>query len=164
MSTNEAIGRSRGGPTTKIHLMADSQCRPLGFALSEGQASDLVHLEAILDSVHVKRAGRGRPRKRPDLLILDKAYSFVPCRRLLRRRGIRSCILEREDHRERRLLKGQAGGRPPGCAQATYEQRNVVERCILRLQWFRRIAVRFDKRAENYRAFVTLATIILWLR
>lgn len=64
--------------------MADSQCRPLGFVLSEGQASDLVHLEAILDSVHVKRARRGRPRKRPDLLTLDKAYSFRPCRRLLR--------------------------------------------------------------------------------
>lgn len=144
--------------------MADSQCRPLGFVLSEGQASDLVHLEAILNSVCVKRAGRGRPRKRPDLLILDKAYSFAPCRRLLHRRGIRSCILEREDHRKRRLAKGQAGGRPPGCDQATYGQRNVVERCILRLQWFRRIAVRFDKRAENYRAFVTLAAIILWLR
>jgi transposase len=144
--------------------MADSQCRPLGFVLSEGQASDLTYLEAILDSVCVKRAGRGRPRKRPDLLSLDKAYSFAPCRRLLRRRGIRSCILEREDHRKRRLAKGQAGGRPPGCDKATYAHRNVVERCILRLQWFRRVAVRFDKRAENYRAFVTIAAIILWMR
>ena len=69
-----------------------------------------------------------------------------------------------EDHRKRRLAKGQAGGRPPGCDKANYAHRNVVERCILRLQWFRRIAVRYDKRAENYRAFVTIAAIILWLR
>lgn len=144
--------------------MADSQCRPLGFVLSQGQASDLAYLEAILDSVHVKRAGRGRPRKRPDLLTLDKAYSFAPCRRLLRRRGIRCCILERKDHRERRLQKGQAGGRPFACNQATYAHRNVVERCILRLQWFRRIATRYDKRAESYRAFVTIAAIMIWLR
>ena len=144
--------------------MADSHCRPLGFVLSEGQASDLVHLEAILDSVRVPRAGRGRPRKRPDLLVLDKAYSFKPCRRLLRRRGIRSCMLERENHRKNRLAKGQAGGRPIECDRATYGQRNVVERCILKLQWFRRIAVRFDKRAESYRAFVSIAAIMLWLR
>lgn len=144
--------------------MADSQCRPLGFVLSQGQASDLKHLEAILDSVCVRRAGRGRPRKRPDVLSLDKAYSYKACRQLLRRRGIRACMLEREDHKRNRLAKGRAGGRPPGCDRATYGQRNVVERCILRLQWFRRIAVRFDKRAERYRAFVTIAAIMIWLR
>ena len=45
-----------------------------------------------------------------------------------------------------------------------YAQRNVVERCILRLKQLRRVATRYDKRASNYLAFVTLASIMLWLR
>ncbi|MBW3624167.1 MAG: transposase, partial [Armatimonadetes bacterium] len=44
-----------------------------------------------------------------------------------------------------------------------YRHRNVVERCFLRLKQWRRIATRYDKRAETYLAFLTLASIILWL-
>ena len=48
--------------------------------------------------------------------------------------------------------------------KAEYAARNVVERCILRLKQFRRVATRYEKRAAMYLAFVTLASIILWTR
>jgi transposase len=117
-----------------------------------------------LDAVRVPRCGRGRPRKRPDELYLDKGYSYPQCRALLGKRGIRSVIPERRDQRANRLKKGRKGGRPCVYEHARYALRNVVERCALRLLWFRRVATRYDKRAETYQAFVTIAAIMLWLR
>lgn len=54
-----------------------------------------------------------------------------------------------------------------GCCaylKAVYRQRNLAERCVLRLKQFRRIATRYEKRATNYLAFITLAAIMVWLR
>ena len=47
---------------------------------------------------------------------------------------------------------------------ALYRQRNLVERYFCNLKQFRRVATRFEKTARNYRAVVTLAAIVLWLR
>ena len=132
--------------------------------LSQGQVHDSTMLEATLDAVRVPREGRGRPRKRPAKLRNDKGYSYDKCRKALRRRGIRHLIPERKDQREQRQKKGRNGGRPVVFVKAEYAKRNVVERCILRLKQFRRVATRYEKRASSYLAFVTLASIMLWLR
>jgi transposase len=108
--------------------------------------------------------GKGRPRKRASHLKADKGYRYPRCRQALRRRGIRHLIPEREDQIQHRRKKGRSGGRPVVFVQERYAQRNVVERCILRLKQWRRVATRYDKRADHYLAFVTLAAIILWLR
>jgi transposase len=47
--------------------------------------------------------------------------------------------------------------------KAAYRQRNVVERLVNRLKQFRRIATRYEKRAVNYLAMLTIAAITLWL-
>ena len=132
--------------------------------LSAGQTHDSKMLAATLDAVRVPRQGRGRPRKRPGKLRSDKGYSYARCRQSLRARGIKHLIPERRDQREQRKKKGRAGGRPVVFVAAEYAKRNVVERCILRLKQFRRVATRYDKRASMYLAFVTLASIVLWLR
>lgn len=150
--------------TTKIHLLADGKARPLSLVLSEGQRSDSKFLERTLDGVRVPRAKQGRPRKRADKLRADKGYSYPVCRKALRRRGQRHLIPERRDQREQRQKKGSAGGRPVVFVKTDYAKRNVVERCILRLKQFRRVATRYEKRESNYLAMVTLAAIILWLR
>lgn len=131
---NEALGRSRGGLTTKVHLACDGRGRPLSVVLTPGQCHDSTQLASVLDAIRVPRpAGRGRPRKRPDQLIADKGYSYPTCRRLLRRRGIPHTIPERRDQRERRARRR---GRPLGFDRERYRQRNVVERCANRLkQW-----------------------------
>lgn len=120
-------------------------------------------VEEVLDSVRVSRRGKGRPRKKPEQLLADKGYTYPVCRSALRRRGIRAVIPERKDEKTNRKKKGQKGGRPHAFDKEAYKERNVVERTFLRLKQWRRIATRYDKEDDAYFAFLTLATILLWL-
>jgi hypothetical protein len=65
----EALGRSRGGLTTKIHLAVDGRGRTLAVLLTAGQAGDNPQLLPLLDAIRVHDVGPGRPRKKPDMLI-----------------------------------------------------------------------------------------------
>lgn len=94
----EAIGRSRAGLSTKIHLAVDGRGRPLSILLTPGQAGDNPQLLALPDAIRVNEPGPGRPRKRPDVLIADKGYAHDSTRRALRQRGVRHVIPERSDH------------------------------------------------------------------
>src|SRR3712207_1218983 len=93
----EALGRFRGGLTRKIHLAVDGRGPPLSVLCTPGQAGDNPQLLPLLDGIRVPRLGSGRPRKRPDHLIADKAYSHPSTRRALRRRGIAHSIPEKRD-------------------------------------------------------------------
>lgn len=159
----EALGRSRGGLSTKIHLAVDGRGRPLSILLTPGQAGDNPQLLNVLDAICVHKGGPGRPRKRPDMLIADKGYAHDSTRAALRRRGIRHTIPERDDQIARRNAKGSAGGRPPTFDRLLYRRRNVVERCFNRLKQWRDLATRYAKRASLYRAGLVLIAAILWL-
>jgi transposase len=132
--------------------------------LGPGQGGDNPQLLALLDEVCVARVGPGRPRKRPDRVLADKAYSHPSTRAALRQRGIAFTSPEKSDQIARRRAKGSRGGRPPAFDQALYAARNVVERCFNRLKQFRDLATRYAKRAVYYRAEITIAAIVLWLR
>jgi transposase len=162
-SEGEALGRSRGGLTTKLHLAFDGRGRPLSVRLTAGQRHESTQLEAVLDGIRVPRV-RGRPRKQPDQVALDKGYSYPKCRRLLLRRGIRHVIPERKDQKEQRRAKGYRGGRAPRFDREVYRLRNWAERGINRLKQWRRVATRYEKRAAHYLGFVHLACIMVWLR
>jgi transposase len=99
---DEALGRSRGGCSTKVHLACAGKGRPLSVVLTPGQRHGSTQLEELLDAVRVARRPQGapgRPRsKRPAHLLADRGYSFESCRRLVRRRGISHTIPERKDH------------------------------------------------------------------
>jgi transposase len=136
----------------------------LSILLTPGQAGDNPQLLPLLDAIHIKPAGPGRGRKRPDMLIADKGYAHDPTRRELRRRRIRHTIPERRDQIARRAAKGSAGGRPPAVDWQVYRQRNVVERCFNRLKQCRDLATRYAKRASIYRACLVLIAAIIWLR
>ena len=126
-----------------------------------GQRHDSTQLEAVLDAIRVPRPGGcGRPRKRPDHVITDKVYSYERCRRLLRRRSLAHTIPERSDQRERRRHRP---GRKPAFDREAYRRRNAVERCVNRLEQWRGIATRFEKRAANFRAMVVTAETMIWL-
>jgi len=158
----EALGRSRGGFSTKLHLACDGKGRPLSVVLTPGQRNGSTQLEGLLDAVRVPRpeGSPGRPRKRPVHLLADRGYSFESCRELLRRRGISHTIPERKDQKERRAGRP---GRRPGFDREAYRRRNVVERCVNRLKQWRAIATRYEKRAVNYRAMVVIASLMMWL-
>jgi len=130
VARREALGRSRGGLTTKIHLAVDGRGLPLSIVLSTGNTADCTVLPAVLDAIRVPRAGAGRPRTRPDRVVADKAYSSRKIRALLRRRRIRATIPERRDQIAGRVRRAGRGGRPPAFDKTAYKGRNVVERCF----------------------------------
>ena len=146
------MGRSRGGFSTKLHLRAEGNGRPITAVLTGGERHEQTALEALLDRGAIRRPGRGRPRLRPRRAAGDKGYSSPTARGRLRRRHIRAVIPSKGDQR-----------RQPNFDRAAYRRRNRVERLINRLKQFRRIATRYEKRAANYLAMVTVGMILLWL-
>lgn len=87
MSAGQALGRSRGGLTTKIHLACDGRGLPLAVVVTPGNVNDSIVFDMVMDELRVPRTGAGRPRRRPDAVIADKAYSSRAIRQVLRRRG-----------------------------------------------------------------------------
>lgn len=162
--SDEGLGRSRGGLTTKIHLAGEGERRPLGLLVTPGQTHDGTVFEAVVEEIRVPRQGGGHPRTRPDALSADKAYSCRRIRSYLRRRQIPHIIPEKTDQIRNRLARGSAGGRPPAFDRASYKRRNEVERTINALKNFRAVATRFDKRAYVFHGTITVAAIRLWLR
>jgi transposase len=122
------------------------------LVLTPGQRHESTQLPALMEQGAVKRPGRGRPRLRPDRIVGDKGYSYPHLRRYLRQRGVRITIARRSN---------QHRGGP--FEKAVYRLRNRVERLINRMKHFRRLATRYEKQAENYRAMWLLAAIWLWL-
>ena len=148
----EALGRSRGGFSTKLHVRAEGRGKPLVLLITAGQRHEQTAFEPLMTQGAVKRRGAGRPRLRPRRVVGDKGYSSKRIRSYLRQRGSGVVIPRRKDERRRGRFD-----------KAAYRQRNVVERLIARLKQFRRVATRYEKRAANYRGMLTLAAIMLWL-
>jgi transposase len=160
----EALGRSRGGLSTKIHLAADRRCRPVTRLTSPGQHGDAPRFIPVLDAIRIARRGKGRPRTRPGRAMGDKAYSSAANRSYLRRRGIQAVIPIKEDQKNNRRARGRNGGRPPLFDPGHYRQRNTVERCFSKLKQFRAVATRYDKREQIFQGTIDIASIRIWLR
>jgi transposase len=160
----EALGRSRGGLTTKVHLAADRRCRPITRILTPGQHGDCPRFIPLMGQIRIARRGKGRPRTRPGRAMGDKAYSSQANRSYLRRRGIKAVIPVKEDQKNHRRARGRAGGRPPAFDELLYKQRNTVERCFSKLKQFRAVATRYDKREWIYQGTLDVASIRIWLK
>ena len=106
---DHALGRSRGGFGTKVHLVTDGRGLPLALRLTAGPRQECEMLAPVLEAVRI-RLPRGRPRQRPDALGGDKAYSFPRLRRWLRAHQVRPVIPERRDQQDRR--RHRPGRRP----------------------------------------------------
>jgi len=122
------------------------------FVLTPGQQHEATVALDLVTRGPVKRAGPGRPPRHPKRLVGDKGYSSRWFRQALRQRGIRITIPRRIDEH-----------RSGPFDRAAYRLRNRVERFFNRLKQFRRIATRYEKRAENYAAMITLVAVVLWL-
>lgn len=161
---DHALGRSRGGTSTKIHQLVDGHGRPLVIAVTPGQAGDSPMLQPLLDHLSITRLGPGRARTRPGALIGDKAYSSRSNRALLRAKRVKTVIPQPADQITHRKRRGSAGGRPPTFDHLTYQRRNVIERSFNDHKQWRGLATRYDKLATVYRGGIVLRAITIWLR
>ncbi|WP_139182075.1 IS5 family transposase [Pseudomonas flexibilis] len=154
---DHALGRSRCGLTTKIHMVCDANGIPLRFLLSPGQASDISNAQAVLDQVRIP-GKPGRPRKRCRWLLADKGYDAEHLRQYRDRYRMQPVIPLRSMKRKARPGLPRLFDRPK------YRQRNIIERMFGWLKESRRIGTRYDKLARSFAAMVTLACTLRCLR
>lgn len=154
---DHALGRSRGGWGTKLHLVTDGAGLPLAIKLSPGPTHESLYAEPLLESVRICRPS-GTVRQRPDREAGDKCYSHHRIRQWLRKYGIRAVILERIDQMARHR------GRPLKFDAEQYRGRNVAERSIGWLKEARAVATRFERLALHYLASIKLIMRHLYLR
>lgn len=136
-------------------VLVDGQGIPLGVHLSPANLAESHLAEATLAQVAVPRAGRGRPKQKPQRIIADKGYDSRPLWLRLRRRGIQ-LIAPHRSTRKHRYQDGRSMRR--------YKRRWIVERTNAWLHNFRRLVTRYDYKLEHYRAFLYAACMLITLR
>jgi|GEM_PF-435250 len=134
----EALGRSRGGFSTKIHLKTDLDGYPLGFHLTGGEASDSRNFAVLLDL---------GPDVDPRAVVADKGYDAKSNRQAARKRGICPVIPYRSN----------TSDKPKFFAKELYKARARIEQMMGKIKRFKRIALRCEKTARNYASFLALA-------
>ena len=136
----QAIGKSRGGLSTKIHVLVDALGNPFRLMLTPGQAHDLTAAQPLLETAD------------PHILIGDKAYDADALIEMLDSRAITPVIPPRENRKEKR-----------DCDFALYRERNLAERFWNKIKHYRGIATCYDKLARNFLAAVHLVSAIILL-
>jgi len=141
-NSGQLMGRSRGGLTSKIHVVVDGNGLPVQLGLTGGQAHDNRLCSVLLR--YLPRLAR---------LLADRGYDADWIRAFVTERGAWANIPPKRNRKD------------PICfSPYLYRDRNLIERFFNKIKQCRRVATRYDKLAANYLAFVKLACIRLWLR
>jgi transposase len=141
----QAIGQSRGGWNTKIHLVAADERTVLAFALSPGNDHDAPHGRALLQELGP--LPEGLP------LLMDRAFEGDETRQLVLDLGMIPVVPPKANRLH-----------PWEYDRALYKKRNAIERLFRRLKGFRRIFSRFEKLDVVFLAFLNFALIVEALR
>lgn len=140
--SNENIGKSRGGNSTKIHLAVDSGGTPIYFELLEGQKHDIKHDSHLVENL-----------KQVDTVIADKGYDSDAFRQFIAAKGGTSFIPKRH-------YKNTPQDKVDWCL---YRYRHLVDNAFGRIKHYRAISTRYDKLARNFASMVSLAFTLMWL-
>ena len=136
----QAIGRSHGGLTTKIHAIVDALGNPVALSLTPGQAHDITQAVPLLDQV------------KPAALLADKGYDSDALVATLEERGVTPVIPSKANRKV-----------PRKTDFALYRERNLVERFFCKIKQYRAISTRYDKLANTFLAAVALVCVLMWL-
>jgi transposase len=139
--SDQALGRSRGGFGTKIHLAVEALGNPVSIHRSPGQDADVTYAEALLGD------------RRPDAVLADKGHDRNAFFAVVEGRGAEAVIPPRNNRKEPRDYDAH-----------TYKERNQVEHCVSFLKQCRRVATRYEKTARNCLGIALLAATMIWLR
>jgi transposase len=137
----EALGRSKGGFTTKIHVVVDALGQALRFALTPGQRHDITQAPELLKDFTQAN------------VIADKGYDSNALIEQIQNQNCTPVIPPRSNRKT-----------PRHYDKHLYKERHLVECFFNKIKHFRRVFSRFDKKASSYMGFLTFASIILWLR
>ena len=137
----QALGRSRGGFGSKIHIVVDALGFPLRFSLTGGERHDVTQAEPLLAPLQFGCA------------IADRAYDSEPLLKMVIAKQAEAVIPPRRNRTAQRDYDKQL-----------YKERNVIERFINKVKWCRRIFTRYEKLARRYIAFLHLAATSVWLK
>jgi transposase len=137
-------------------VVVDGHGMPLGNLLGAASPAEVTLVETPLETIAVPRPGRGRPRKRPERLIYDKACDADALRKRLARRGIELICPHRKNRTKAPLQDGRKLRR--------YKRRWKVERTFAWLGNVRRVVVRWERYITMYRAFFHVACLLITLR
>ncbi len=150
---SEVGGKTGPNPTdrrrlgSKHHVLTDARGIPWAALVTGAHRHDVTQLLPLLEAIPPVRGTRGRPRRRPDCVQGDRAYDAEPHRQALRARGITPV----------RATRGTAHGSGLGI------YRWVVERTLAWLPQWRRLRVRYERRADMHEALLTLGcALICW--
>jgi transposase len=138
-----ALGRSRGGFSTKINARTNADGLPIGIVITPGQAHDVTAYPALMEEVDCD----------PEQMLADKGYDSDAVRQDVCDRGGEPMIPTKANRKAQVEVD-----------KVVYSLRNRIERFFNRLKNSRRVATRFDKLVESFAAFVLLATIRIWIR
>src|SRR5437867_6447531 len=132
---------------SKHHVLTDAHGIPVVARLTSANRHDVTQLLPLVDGIPILRGCPGRPLRKPGLVQGDRGYDSQPHRDELARRGIASQLAKR--------------GRPHGSGLG--RTRWVVERTLAWLHRFRRLNMRYERRACVHEAFLTLAcALVCW--
>ena len=149
---DHALGRSRGGFSTKIHLVGDAGGVPINFELSAGQAHENTHLEALLNGIDDEMTtGAGTPVPWPAAIAGDKGYRAEWIDEMLLDVGVTPVIPSKENEdQDARLVEFD---------KECYRRRSIIEQLIGWLKECRAVFARFEKTAINYAGMIKMAFI-----
>lgn len=137
----QALGRSRGGFSTKIHIRVDALGLPLDFILTAGQRHDVTQAPALLENCQA------------DYVIADTSYDSDDLIALILSKGAIPVIPSRKNRTKVRDFDAHL-----------YKERHLVECFINKIKWYRRIFVRYEKLDSRYMSFLFLVSALIWLR
>jgi transposase len=155
--SDHAPGRSRGGFSTKIHLLCDGHGHPLDFHLTPGRAHETTGLVPLLEGAEERVVdGDGDPIARPVALAGDKGFRADWIDEYLLELGIEPVIPSKENE--------DRSARPVEFDKKAYRRRSIVENLIGWLKECRRVFSRFEKTAKNFGGMIKMAFIQRYLR
>jgi len=137
----EALGRSKGGFTTKIHAVVDALGQALKFSLTPGQRHDITQASYLIEGFENSN------------VIADKGYDSKNFIEQIEKQQCTPVIPPRSNRKD-----------PREYDQHLYKERHLVECFFNKIKYFRRVFSRFDKKASSFMGFLAYASLLLWLR